>query len=132
MKFLAQIRSGVAPDVYDRDVVINAEDFADAAEDAELRAIRLRGQVTLLKQCDCPRVLEHTVYTIPDGWAVVPKDPTPEMLDSTWDEVAVMEADGCNGIRAALYRAMLAAAPSPGIRMTDVDAAIAKATGEQS
>lgn len=53
MQFLAQIQGGIGPDVWDRDVFIDAADFMDAAQQASARAEEMDGQVTLLEQCDC-------------------------------------------------------------------------------
>lgn len=53
MQFLAQIQGGVGPDVWDKEVFIDAADFIDAACQASNRAELLGGQVTLLEQCDC-------------------------------------------------------------------------------
>lgn len=53
MQFLAQIQGGVGPDVWDREVFIDAPDFIDAACQAGNKANVLDGQVTLLEQCDC-------------------------------------------------------------------------------
>lgn len=53
MQFLAQIQGGVGPDVWDKEVFIEAADFIDAACQASNKAELLDGQVTLLEQCDC-------------------------------------------------------------------------------
>lgn len=48
----------------------------------------------------------------PQGYQLVPVEPTPDMLEATWSDESVMAADGVNQIRAAMYRAMLNAAPT--------------------
>lgn len=53
MQYMAQIQGGVGPDVWDRDVFIDAADFMDAAQQASAKAEELNGQVTFLDQCDC-------------------------------------------------------------------------------
>lgn len=44
---------------------------------------------------------------VPDGWQVVPKEPTKDMVEAAYDNVTG------GGGRAAIYAAMLAAAPAP-------------------
>lgn len=53
MQYMAQIQGGVGPDIWDRDVFIDAADFMDAAQQASAKADELGGQVTFLDQCDC-------------------------------------------------------------------------------
>lgn len=53
MQFLAQIQGGIGPDVWDKEVFIDAADFSDAAQQASAKADDIGGQVTLLEQCDC-------------------------------------------------------------------------------
>lgn len=53
MQYMAQIQGGIGPDVWDRDVFIDAADFMDAAQQASARADEMDGQVTFLDQCDC-------------------------------------------------------------------------------
>jgi hypothetical protein len=50
--------------------------------------------------------------SVPEGWKLVPMEPTLEMVEATWEDDAVMKADGYNAIRKAMYRAMLAASPT--------------------
>jgi hypothetical protein len=52
----------------------------------------------------------------PDGWQLVPVEPTPKMVDATWDHPidknGGIESQNARNVR--IYRAMLAAAPAPG------------------
>ena len=52
MRFLAQIQGGVGPDVWEKEIFISAADFLDAAEQADVRATEIGGQVTQLEQSD--------------------------------------------------------------------------------
>lgn len=63
MQFMAQIQGGVGPDVWDREVFIDGDDFLDAAHLASAKAEELGGQVTQLDQCDCSEAeaLERTL-----------------------------------------------------------------------
>jgi len=53
MQFLAEMQGGIGPDVWDKEVFINAVDFMDAARQVSASAAELGGQVTNLSQCDC-------------------------------------------------------------------------------
>lgn len=49
---------------------------------------------------------------IPDGYALVPVEPTPKMVDATWDEP--LGANESHNVRnKRIYKAMIAAAPKP-------------------
>jgi len=55
---------------------------------------------------------------IPDGWQLVPKEPTREMASAAWDPIPVPwaasgSAEGTQRYLLGIYRAMLAAAPNP-------------------
>lgn len=51
--FLAMIQGGLGPDVWDKEVLLFAVDFRDAANQALARAEEMGGQVVLLQQgCD--------------------------------------------------------------------------------
>lgn len=52
MKYLAFIAGGLGPDVWDREVEIDAADFRDASEQAIAKADELGGQVCSLEQSD--------------------------------------------------------------------------------
>jgi len=47
--------------------------------------------------------------SVPDGWKIVPVEPTPEMLEEIWLDERFQER-----AMKARYAAMLAAAPAPG------------------
>ena len=54
---------------------------------------------------------------VPDGWVLVPREPTPKMVDATWEHIQdkersdVPESQGSRNKR--IYIAMIAAAPQP-------------------
>ena len=48
--FLAFIIGGIGPDVWEKEVNINAADFMDAAEQAQAKADEWGGQVIILEQ----------------------------------------------------------------------------------
>lgn len=54
---------------------------------------------------------------VPDGWVLVPREPTPKMIDATWNDPA--EAANGGGIEShnarnrRIYAAMLSASPQP-------------------
>lgn len=50
MKFLAQIYGGLGPDVWDREIEIDAADFKDAAQQAIAQAEEAGGEVGYLEQ----------------------------------------------------------------------------------
>ena len=53
---------------------------------------------------------EQPKVSVPDGWKLVPIEPTPKMIDATWNEdINVVESHRRNR---RIYAAMLAAAPS--------------------
>lgn len=51
--------------------------------------------------------------TEPDGWKLVPIEPTPAMLHALWQHRDAMRGQSENKIARAAYTAMLAATPSP-------------------
>jgi hypothetical protein len=76
MQYMAQIQGGIGPDVWDRDIFIDAADFMDAAQQASANANDLGGQVTFLDQCDCSEdeALDRAVgrflsWPLPRGFA---------------------------------------------------------------
>ena len=48
--------------------------------------------------------------TIPEGYVLVPIEPTPKMVDSTWNEGVRYPAESHNTRNKRIYRAMIAAA----------------------
>lgn len=50
MKFIAIIVGGIGPDVWDRDVEIDAVDFADAAQQAQGKAEEMGGRVLTMEE----------------------------------------------------------------------------------
>lgn len=59
------------------------------------------------------RVHLATRPAAPEGWVLVPKEPTPEMLDAAFELFELPPPPGYgsgNEARAAIYRAMIAAA----------------------
>lgn len=55
-------------------------------------------------------VIGTAVYTdpqVPEGWQLVPKEPTQEMMAAAWEQAAVYSKSG--------WAAMLAAAPQSGV-----------------
>lgn len=74
MEFFARLQGGEGPDVWDKELFIDAADFIDAAGQANARAEELRGQVTELSQCDCSEeeeigraVNRFLSWTLPDS-----------------------------------------------------------------
>ncbi len=55
----------------------------------------------------CAALLAHIQRGVPEGWQLVPKEPTKDMVEAAYDNVTG------GGGRAAIYAAMLAAAPAP-------------------
>lgn len=54
--------------------------------------------------------IDDAAPVIPAGWVMVPVEPTPLMVDSTWDErLDVRESHNARNKR--IYKAMLSAAP---------------------
>ena len=52
IEFMATVQGGVGPDVWEKELIINASDFMDAATYACHKAEEWGGQVTMLEQCD--------------------------------------------------------------------------------
>ena len=50
MKYLGMIAGGLGPDVWDREIEIDADDFKDAAEQAIAKAKDAGGEVIFLEQ----------------------------------------------------------------------------------
>lgn len=72
--------------------LISAVDFEDQSAETKARAA----------------LLAHIQRgAVPEGWQVVPKEPTKDMVEAAYDNVTG------GGGRAAIYAAMLAAAPAP-------------------
>ena len=69
--YLALIVGGIGPDVWDKEVNIDAADFMDAAEQAQAKADEWGGQVVMLEQNDMPPILstadKHGVKPAPSG-----------------------------------------------------------------
>ncbi len=79
MEFFARLQGGDGPDVWDKELFIDAADFIDAANQASARAEELRGQVTELSQCDCSEdeaigraVTRFLGWVLPDSVACDP------------------------------------------------------------
>ena len=51
--------------------------------------------------------------SIPDGFVVVPKEPTPKMIDATWDFDEEIQDMSHNSRNEFIYNAMIAAAQEP-------------------
>lgn len=49
---------------------------------------------------------------VPEGWQLVPKTPTKEMIEASWDMAGTERIEGRNKLIAISYKAMLAAAPT--------------------
>lgn len=66
------------------------------------------------ERIDRPSVFEEAALrlAVPDGFVVVPREPTPEMLDAGWAEGAKLCESGAPDFAAA-WTAMLAAVESP-------------------
>ena len=50
---------------------------------------------------------------VPDGFVVVPKEPTPKMIDATWDFDEEIQDMSHNSRNEFIYNAMIAAAQEP-------------------
>lgn len=66
-----------------------------------------------------PKSIEYALWqaaqaaAVPEGWQVVPEEPTKEMIEASWD-VAGIGVIGNQQVHIAIaYRVMLAAAPKP-------------------
>lgn len=98
-------------------------------EPGEMRE-RAAGDAFLLVGCDGPDdepsaealgwITLHTDAqaqpVVPEGWQLVPKEPAPEMLEAAWDKANELwhTPEGDDPLPGHQYRAMLAAAPTPG------------------
>ena len=56
---------------------------------------------------------EAKAQAIPDGFVVVPKEPTPKMIDATWDFDEEIQDMSHNSRNEFIYNAMIAAAQEP-------------------
>lgn len=52
MEWLAVIYGGSGPDVWDREMILSAADFMDAAQQAATKAEELGGDVSSLELCN--------------------------------------------------------------------------------
>lgn len=52
MKWLAILYGGEGPDVWDKEVTLNASEFMDAAQQAAAKADELGGYVSSIELCD--------------------------------------------------------------------------------
>lgn len=102
----------------DTPVITNLRAAIEQAEKVEPVAWRLYkgGELYALRHKKDDRGAYYTwepLYThpapIPEGWQLVPVEPTPEMLAASWE--TDLKATDINTVRKELYQAMLAAAP---------------------
>ena len=56
----------------------------------------------------------YSAPSIPEGWQLVPKDPTPEMTAAASEQADYDHRRGAPTLASNLYRAMLSASPQPG------------------
>lgn len=90
-------------------------EYGDAVSDAVVFAQDPAGYSMRMEEATRAAMLAHIQRgAVPDGWRLVPKEPTPEMLAGGWGYWLNVMAPGKQRDTAAKeYTAMLAAAPSP-------------------
>lgn len=81
---------------------------AALTEQAETHAIELRAYEATVQNLE-QRIRELEAQRVPEGWQLVPKEPTDEMIDHGCDEADAYRVDI---VRA--YQAMLAVSPEVG------------------
>lgn len=60
------------------------------------------------------RIRELEAQRVPEGWTLVPVEPTPQMVTAAWDGIAnAINGASYNKSGTAIYLSMLAAAPAP-------------------
>ena len=52
----------------------------------------------------------QTTVPVPEGYVLVPIEPTPKMVDSTWNDKLVGMSDDARNARVRIYKAMVEAA----------------------
>lgn len=72
----------------------------------------VKGYTQLAKEIDSALAGNLPIQGTPEGWQLVPVEPTQEMVECGL-MAAVYEGDSASCILASAYRAMLSAAPSP-------------------
>lgn len=90
-------------------------EYGDAVSDAVVFAQDPAGYSMRMEEATRAAMLAHIQRgAVPEGWQLVPKEPTPEMLAGGWGYWLNVMAPGKQRDTAAKeYTAMLAAAPSP-------------------
>ncbi|WP_449397338.1 hypothetical protein [Enterobacter ludwigii] len=85
---------------------------AEIKGDLELDDIRLGVKMVNGSRAAMLQGADGNSTVVPDGWVLVPVEPTKEMIEAGWSYYMTSKAPGSSGV----YSAMLAAAPQQGVK----------------